>query len=367
MRRNLIAGLALTWLAAGLAGCGMRPQGAIPPPQPVLQQHEYSPPVMNVFNWRSVPVGQRVPVERAAFDRDGYQITTPDGVIVIPFANQNLYVLKFARSQNGGTYFENQGAAPALYLASGFGLANAAAQNAMWYPLPDSYQPASPVYVGLAPSWNEYASMGWYPGMNYYGGLYSPYYHPGMMFHSWTPGYVVNVGGRRYANYRSYTNYYHATPGFAKVANGGAIYHQPRATRYVSHGNNTAFGNNTPGNSGSFRTQRRPSNTPDLGGTTGTRPRSSFGSAPAFHNAPRVGGSFGSGNRRSAAPDSSSNSGGRSAAPASSGGGSGRSSGGGSFGRSGGFGGGSSSGRSSSGGSSSGRSSGGSSGGGRRR
>ena len=313
MRLNWKNGLALTGLAAGLAGCGMKPQGAIPPPPPVLMQHDYSPPVANVFNWRSVPVGQRVPVERAAFDREGYQITTPDGVIVIPFANQNLYVLKFARSLRGGTYFENQGAAPVLYLANGFGLANAAAQGAIWYPLPALYQPANPVYVGLAPSWNEYTSMGWYPGMNYYGGLYSPYYQPGMMFHSWTPGYAVNIGGRRYANYRSYTNYYQKTPGFSRVASGGAIYHQPRAARYVLHGG-SAFGNPAAANSGSFGARRAPVGGSPASGTVGTRPRRSFGGgSPAYHNAPRSGGSFGGG-------ASSSSSGGRSSGGSSSGG-----------------------------------------------
>lgn len=343
MRRNLITGFALFATAAGLAGCGMKPQGAIPPPQPVLMQHEYSPPVMNVFTWRSVPVGQRVPVERATFDQQGYQITTPDGVIVIPFANQNLYVLKFARSLRGGTYFENQGSAPALYLANGFGLMNTAAQGAMWYPLPASYQPASPVYVGLAPSWNEYTSMGWYPGMTYYGGLYSPYYHPGMMFHSWTPGYVVNAGGRPYTNYRSYADYYHSTPGFARVASGGAIYSQPRAARYASHGGNM-FRNNAAGNSGNFGAGRAPTGASNAGGMSGTRPRRSFGggSNPAFHNTPRSGGSFGNGNGQSSSSGASS-----------SGNSGGRSSGGGSFGRGGGYGGGyggsSSSGRSSSG------------------
>ena len=108
MRHNFIIGFTLSGMALGLAGCGMKPQGAIPPPQPVLMQHSYSPPVANVFDWRSVPVGQRVPVERATFDQQGYQIATPDGTIIVPFANQNLYVMKFARSFSGESYFENQ-------------------------------------------------------------------------------------------------------------------------------------------------------------------------------------------------------------------------------------------------------------------
>ena len=342
--RARIGFVAMTGAAIGLAGCGMRPQGAIPPPQPVLMEHNYSPPVANVFDWHSVPVGQRVPVENAAFDQEGYRLATPDGTIVVPFANQNLYVMKFARSFSGGSYFENQGSAPVLYLANGFGLANAAAQGAMWYPLPPSYQPANPVYVGLAPSWGEYRSMGWYPGMMYYGGLYSPYYQPGMIFHSWTPGFIVNIGGRPYTNYRSYSNYYHTSPGYARVASGGAVYTQPRAARYVSHSGGTGggFGGSATGNRGSFGAGNRSFGSPGFGSA---RPRSSFGSgSPTYHNTPRTGGSFGSGGRTY-------NSG-------ASGSGSTRSPGGGSFGRSGGFGG-SSSGRRSSGG--------GSFGGGRRR
>ena len=291
MRRNLVTGLALTGLMAGLAGCGMKPQGAIPPPQPVLMQHEYSPPVSNVYDWRRIPVGQRILVASASFDREGYQITTPDGVIVAPFANQNLYVMKFARSLSGGTYFVNQGDAPALYLAEGFGLRNAAAQGAMWHPLPPSYQPTNPVYVGLAPSWDEYLGMGWYPGMTYYGGLYSPYYQPGMVFHSWTPGYMVNIGGRPYANYRAYSSYYHATPGFSRVASGGAVYTQPRAARYVSHGG--AFGGRPTGGAGSFSAGRGSYGGANTGDAGGTRPRGSFGGSPAYQNTPRSGGSFG--------------------------------------------------------------------------
>ncbi len=291
MRQNLLAAIALMG-AAGLTGCGMRPQGAIPPPQPVLMQHEYSPPVSNVFDWRSVPRGQRLPVERAAFDREGYQITTPDGTILVPFANQNLYVMKFARSFRGGTYFVNQGDAPVLYLADGFGLQNAAAQNAVWYPLPPAYQPQNPVYVGLAPSWNDYTGMGWYPGMAYYGGVVSPFYRPGLIFHAWTPGYRVNIGGRNYANYRAYTNYYRKTPGFARVAAGSPVYHQPRAARYVQH-NNTVATPSRATQSGSFNARPAATNRYNNGRPAAQRPPGSFRSpTPAYRNTPRSRPSF---------------------------------------------------------------------------
>ena len=37
----------------------------------------------------------------------------------VPFENQNLYVMKFGRSNSGATYFVNQGDAPVLYLRNG--------------------------------------------------------------------------------------------------------------------------------------------------------------------------------------------------------------------------------------------------------
>ena len=292
--------------SATLVGCG--PRGAVPPPQPVLTQHTYSPPVANVYDWHTAPLGQRIPVERAQFNQEGYQISTPDGIIVVPFSNQNLYVMKFAHSFDGQTYFVNQGDAPTLYLTGGFGLENTAAQGALWYPLPPNYQPQNPVYVGLAPSWSEYQSMGWYPGMTYYGGLVSPFYHPGLIFHTWTPGYIVNIGGRPYTNYRSYANYYRATPGYTRIATGGEVYRQPRAGRFVAHGYSSGTSGSgfadRPGTSGGFRTNRAPAfHSP---GAAAPRPRSSFGGgAPAYRSTPRPGGSFGSGGAGGPRPRSS--------------------------------------------------------------
>src|SRR2546423_8340594 len=66
-----------------------------------------------VYNWPDVPQGQQIPVSRASFDQGGYQIYAATGeTIVVPFANQNLYVMKFGRSGTGQTYFVNEGTAP---------------------------------------------------------------------------------------------------------------------------------------------------------------------------------------------------------------------------------------------------------------
>ena len=350
MRLRTLALLLLTGTTSGLTGCGRSynpPPTPMAPPvamnQPTAQSNygnsPMNQPVANVYDWRSVPMGQRVPVERAVFDQGGYQLYTPDGTVVVPFANQNLYVMKFARSMNGQNYLVNDGDAPTLYLANGVGIANASAQGAMWYPLPASYQPSAPVYVGLAPTWSAFTGMGWYPGMSYYGGLYTPFYRPGLVLNTWTPGFVINIGSRPYYNYNSYTTYYHSNPGYVRTGVSN-IYSQPRATRYVVHNTGSGFNSSRRTNfgsrptGGSFGSSRRttfgsPTSGSSFGSST-TRPRSSFGSGPSgYQSAPRTGGSFGSGSSGMTRPRSSFGSGG------SSGGGSfGRSSGGGSFGRS---------------------------------
>src|SRR5437762_3544859 len=129
---------------AGLVGCGggsrysqpMAPPVAPPSAMPV------SAPAgsQGVYNWQEVPQGQQVPVSRAVFDQAGYQVYAASGeTIVVPFVNQNLYAMKFGRSNTGQTYFVNEGDAPVLYLRDGDSLENAAAQGARWYPISPSY------------------------------------------------------------------------------------------------------------------------------------------------------------------------------------------------------------------------------------
>src|SRR5262249_54776882 len=142
---------------------------------------------------------------RAVFDQGGYQIYAVSGeTIVVPFANNNLYVMKFGRSNNGQTYFVNEGDAPVLYLRNGDTLENAAAAGARWYPISPSYTYTRPIYVSLAPSWNDWIGMGWYPGMTYYGGMWG--YNPYSV--GWMPGFHIIVGGTPYYSYRSYHTYY---------------------------------------------------------------------------------------------------------------------------------------------------------------
>ena len=90
----------------------------------------------NVFDWTDVPQNQVVPVERAAFDAGGYQIydTTGD-TIVVPFTNNNLYVMEFAKSTDGTMYFVNDGNEPILYVPRGGYLENATVPGycPFWY------------------------------------------------------------------------------------------------------------------------------------------------------------------------------------------------------------------------------------------
>src|SRR5947209_8312429 len=114
--------MALLLLPAAIIGAGCGPQTV---QQPVSQ----APPIANaqagynapapgnaqpvqgaggVYQWTDVPVNQQVPIVRAVFDQGGYQIFAQSGeTIVVPFVNQNLYVMKFGQT-SGQPYFVNE-------------------------------------------------------------------------------------------------------------------------------------------------------------------------------------------------------------------------------------------------------------------
>jgi hypothetical protein len=250
------------------------PQPGYGASQPGMGTMATNAPTGGVFQWQDVPANQEVPVMRATFDQGGYQIFAQSGeTIVVPFVNNNLYVMKFGRT-NSQSFFRNENGVPTLYLRPGEGLENASAQGARWYPIPQDYGYSQPMYVALAPTWNDYANMGWYPGMTYYGGMwgYSPYSH-----FSWMPGFYINIGGRRYTDYNNYYSYYRSTPGYVRNS---VVYHNYNTTRSVGSRSFGSTGSYRPsgGSTGSFGAGR-------VGGSTGT-----FGSRPATST-----GSFGSG------------------------------------------------------------------------
>lgn len=260
-------------MAGGGMGGGMQPNGSA-----------------GVYQWQDVPVGQQVPVTRAVFDQGGYQLYCQTGeTIVVPFVNQNMYVMKFGQSADGSTYFVNDGQVPTLYIPRGGSLENTVAQGARWYPFPQNYAYTQPVYMGLAPTWNDYLGMGWYPGMSYYGGYWG--YHPGLAF-SPMPGLMINIGGHPYYGWSAYRSYYYANPYSRVYVRSAPSYRYNSVGRQAS----SAFGRSSFGSTrsttGSF--SRTTGSTGSFGrstGSTGSFGRST-GSTGSFGRA-SSGGSFG--------------------------------------------------------------------------
>ncbi len=289
-----------------LAGCAhQNPPVMMAPPAQMVSAPQSGG---QVYNWTDVPVGQQVPIQRAVFDGGGYQLSSQEGTIVVPFANQNMYVMKFGQSPNGTEYFVNSGSVPTLYLPAGGYLDNAGQGGARWYPFPQNYAYNSPLYVSPAPSYSAYQGMGWYPGMSSYGGYYgySPLSIIGPMV-----GLHFLIGGSPYYGWNSYHSYYNSHPyqrmaprvvsrtvytqaartsfnrssGFGSHSFGGGS-----SRRFGSAG--TSFGGHSSSSGGSFGS-RAPS------GFSGTNRATSgsFGRSPSG-----FGGSFGSGRRTTSPP-----------------------------------------------------------------
>ena len=258
------------------------------------------------YHWTEVPVNQQVQIERAVFDQGGYQLFSPQGTIVVPFANQNLYVMKFGQSGTGGLYFTNNGQYPTLYVPPGGYLDNASQPGAHWYPFPQNYVYTQPVYVGLAPSWSAFSGMGWYPGMSYYGGYwgYNPYSMIGPMV-----GLHFLIGGSPYYGWNSYHSYYSSHPyGYSpmRVVN-RTVYNQAGRSAF---NNSAGFGRHSFGSAGSTFGSSRSFGSGSFGGgpsgyggSFGTGRRSfpassggSFGGGGSFGSRPS-GGFFGGGSR----------------------------------------------------------------------
>ena len=284
---------------AAAAGCGHQQPVMMAPPMVNSQPMNYqgNMPMQGgngpVYNWQQVPVNQQVPVARVVFDQNGYQIYDQNGdTILVPFANQNMYVMRFGQT-GGGEYFVNDNGVPTLYLPPNGSIANASAAGAMWYPFPQNYAYNGPVYMGLAPSWTDFVGMGWYPGMAYYGGYWG--YHPFGMGYGFAPmiGLHFLIGGQPYYGFSSYHTYYASHP-YNRVN----IYHSAgrsfgsygsgsyRSGSFGSTPRTTSWGGNRSFGSGSFGSN-----------SFGSRPGSFGGGSSGFGSSTRSfgGGSFGSG------------------------------------------------------------------------
>lgn len=173
----------------------------------------------SVFNWKEVPENQKVPLTRAVFDRGGYQLYDTVGeTIVVPFVNNNLYVMKFAVSPDGTTYFVNTGSAPVLYCPRGYYLENAAVPGSRWYPFTEKFHPVEPVFLGIAPSYDVFIDAGWYPGAFFYGGYfgYSPFVFGVSVFEP-TFGLTIFFGGHHYYGWGPYENFYRFHGGYERI------------------------------------------------------------------------------------------------------------------------------------------------------
>lgn len=217
---------------------------------PIQMNSESTSGVSSVFNWQEVPQNQNVPIERAVFDQGGYQLFDTSGeTIVVPFKNDNLYVMEFAVSDDGSTYFVNTGSEPVLYLPEDGYLSNASDSGGHWYPFTRQWHPSEPVFIGIAPSWSAYAGMGWYPNMAYYGGYWSqrPYIAGGVDFVS--SGLSIQIGGAQFGGWADYSNYYgsHPAPYGVTIVNqnayrwGGHGWHQYAGANHPFNGTGQAF------------------------------------------------------------------------------------------------------------------------------
>ena len=154
-----------------------------------------------------------MPLTHAAFDRNGYQLYDTVGeTVTVPFTNNNLYVMKFAPSDDGTLYLVNEGDAPILYVPKGGYLENASVPGTRWYPFPEDFHPAHPVYLGVAPSWSAFVSIGWSPDVVIRGGYYSrtSFISGGLFLPS--AGLVFEVGGCSYNGWSPYHDYVVAHP-----------------------------------------------------------------------------------------------------------------------------------------------------------
>jgi len=218
-------GAAALLSVASVAYCD-EPLSMAPPVQSDWSQTQSTTPADvsadNVFNWSEVPQNQQVPITRGVFDQGGYQLFDTAGeTIVIPFTNDNLYVMKFAVSDTGSMYFINTGGAPILYVPENGYLENEAVPGAKWYPFTPDFQPATPVFLGCAPSWPVFVSIGWYPNMCTYGGYWcnGPAFSVGAVCP--TVGLFIQFGGERFTGWAPYQTYcgFHPAPYTIHIVN----------------------------------------------------------------------------------------------------------------------------------------------------
>jgi hypothetical protein len=183
-----------------------------------------NPNPLVVYSWRDLPQNQHICIRRVFFDEGGYQLYDQAGnVIVVPFCDQELYVLKFCLATDNTISVVNQGNYPVLYLPISARLKNATVPKAYWYPLSAQFHPSAPVFLSMAPNYDAYMSMGWFPGMIFWGGYWSGLaFHPGNMLVPTTDMHVL-IEERRCSGWQPYRDYCaaHTPPFFMAYLNPG--------------------------------------------------------------------------------------------------------------------------------------------------
>jgi hypothetical protein len=185
---------------------------------PPVDQANVPTDTSSVFQWSEVPQNQKVPLTRMVFDKSGYQLYDTVGeTILVPFKDDNLYVMKFAVSPDGTTYFVNDGTCPILFLPRDGYLVNQAADGARWYPFTDGFAPSTPVFLGCARSWDDFCDIAWYPGMAIYGGFWCG--GPRFAFDALIPcdGFFISIGFDNFPTWDAFGFYVRHHPHFANV------------------------------------------------------------------------------------------------------------------------------------------------------
>ncbi len=183
-----------------------------PVQQPPAAAANPAPRRKAAVSWNAVTPGTPVPLSRANFDNGGYQLfDTAGGSIRVPFANNDVHVMKFAVSPDNTTFFVNDGTAPVLHIPRDICLYNTAVPGARWYPFSARFSPVRPVFFGIAPSYSEYVQIGWLPNTITYGGFYGTMsYTDGGVFRA-TTGLTFYVGTQSFGGWSPYRDFAAAT------------------------------------------------------------------------------------------------------------------------------------------------------------
>jgi hypothetical protein len=178
-----------------------------------------------VIKWTRLPLHQDFVITHASFSQRGYRLyDDQDETILVPFTDDNLYVMKFGVSPDEDMHFIRSTHSPVLLVPVDGYLSNQDVPGDIWYPFSDSYQPQTPVYYSIAPTWTDYLAIDWYSGYEFHGGYYCRRaFVPGIVVTP-VPGLTIIVAGQSFSGWHDYKNHHHHSPNPPEQGpgNGGA-------------------------------------------------------------------------------------------------------------------------------------------------